>query len=78
MGNAQRTVDLLLRDKLSKLLHLTDASLALQNAARDDSDACGVIAAVFKPSQSLNKDIRNVTLGGSTDNSTHNRSSSEQ
>ena len=78
MGNAQRAVDLLLGNELRKLLHLSDASLALQHASGDDSNARGVIAAVFKPPQSLNQDIRYVTLGGSTDNSTHNWSSSEQ
>ena len=62
MGNAQVPVNLLLSNELRKLLHLSDASLALQNASGDNGNARGVIAAVFKPPQSLNQDIRNIAL----------------
>ena len=62
MGNAQRPVHLLPGNELRKLLHLTDASLALQHASGDDSDACGVIAAVFETPEPYHQNTYNVTF----------------
>ena len=48
MGNAEGSVDPLPGNKLGKLLHLSDASLAPELAAGDNGHARGVIAAVFQ------------------------------
>ena len=62
VGNAQGPVNLLLSNEIRQLLHLSDASLALQNASGDNGNARGVVAAVFKPPKPLNQDTSNIAL----------------